>query len=374
MHSRRHVVGLAIAAVITPVGGALASGTAIRVNALGNLWDPNLSLGATAATRPGGRELEVDDRAIADAKRAGLGAINVTVGYVSGGDDPHEATLKSLDHWDGLIRLNPQDLLHVTRSGDMTQARSSGKVGIIYGFQNSVQIGTNLDHLPAYAARGVKVVQITYNDVNQFGGGSVGPEDQPLTPAGHRLVQALNDARVMVDLSHSCRQTCIDATAVSRQPVSINHTGCRALSDLPRNKTDAELRDVARRGGFVGIYSMPYLRPDGRAHASDAADHIAHALKVCGEDHVGIGTDGTATRIDDMAHFRAMNAKDYATRLAAGVATKGEAADVLPFVEELTGPGQYDLISVLLQRRRVPSRVIDKVLGSNFVDYSTRVW
>jgi membrane dipeptidase len=282
--------------------------------------------------------------------------------------------LESLDHWDGLIAQNAQDLLRITRVADFEAARASGRIGLIYGFQNAAQVGSDLDRIDLYARRGVRVVQLTYNDANMIGGGSSGPEDAPLTAMGARLIERLNGARLMVDLSHSCRQTCLDALKASRAPISINHTGCRALSDLPRNKSDEELRDVAQRGGFIGIYFMSFLRPDGHPRAADAADHIVHALKVCGEDHVGIGTDGTATRVDDMAHFRDVMAKDHAARVSAGVAAKGEAADVLPFMEDLSGPAQYARIANLLAGRGVRERVVDKVMGRNFIAYAGRVW
>ena len=116
-----------------------------------------------------------------------------------------------------------------------------------------------------------------------------------LTPFGHEVIDRLNANRVMVDLSHSGRNTCLEATRASKQPVSINHTGCRALNDLPRNKTDEELRLVASAGGFVGIYFMPFLNPAGHAMAQDVVANLDHAINVCGEDHVGIGTDGTVT-------------------------------------------------------------------------------
>ena len=79
---------------------------------------------------------------------------------------------------------------------------------------------------------------------------------------------------------------------------------------MPRNKTDEELRLVATRGGFVGIYFMPFLNPTRHATADDVVAHIEHAVDVCGEDHVGIGTDGPVTAIDDL--------EAYKTHLAAG--------------------------------------------------------
>jgi membrane dipeptidase len=122
------------------------------------------------------------------------------------------------------------------------------------------------------------------------------------------------------------------------------------------------------------MYFMPFLTLDGHPHAADAADHIVHALGVCGEDHVGIGTDGGPTGIDDLAGYQAALEKEIAERAAAGIGAKGERSDTYPFVVELRGPGQYATIADLLARRGVKSRVIDKVLGQNFVDYAGQVW
>ncbi|QUD87957.1 dipeptidase [Phenylobacterium montanum] len=372
--SRRGLLAGAVAASLAGPRAFAAPTDPIVVNALGNLWDPNLSLGEKNPIRPGGEVLEVDDRAIADARAARLSAINITVGYVAGPGDPHQETLKSLDRWDGLVAGNARDLTVVNRAADIAGAKAAGKIGLIYGFQNSVQVGEQLQHLDEYVRRGVRVFQLTYNDRNMMGGGSVAPEDTPLTPLGRQLVERLNSARVMVDLSHSGRQTCLDAIAASKAPISINHTGCRALTDLPRNKTDEELRLAAEKGGFVGIYFMPFLTPDGRPHASAAADHIVHALGVCGEDHMGLGTDGSATGVDDLVRYQSALAKEIAERRAAGVSAKGEGPDTYPFVVDLRGPGQYATIVDLLSRRGVKAAVIDKVLGRNFIDYAARVW
>ncbi|WP_411016323.1 membrane dipeptidase, partial [Salmonella sp. s51884] len=91
-------------------------------------------------------------------------------------------------------------------------------------------------------------------------------------------------------------------------------------TDLPRNKTDAELRGVAEKGGFVGIYFMPFLNLSGHASADDVVAHIEHALKVCGEDHVGIGTDGSVAAIDDMEAYKEALRLENAGRVAAGIA------------------------------------------------------
>jgi membrane dipeptidase len=225
-----------------------------------------------------------------------------------------------------------------------------------------------------FADLGVRVIQLTYNPANKIGGGSAAPENHGLTPFGHEVIDRLNAKRVMVDLSHSGRKTCLEATRASKQPVSINHTGCRALNDLPRNKTDEELRLVSSAGGFVGIYFMPFLNPAGHAMAQDVVAHLDHAINVCGEDHVGIGTDGTVTSIDDLKGYKSVLAEEVAARRKAGVSAAGERPDTLPFVVDLRGVNQfYDLAERLAARGYTTAR-IEKILGRNFVRYATDVW
>jgi membrane dipeptidase len=178
----------------------------------------------------------------------------------------------------------------------------------------------------------------------------------------------------MVDLSHSGERTCLEAARLSAQPISINHTGCRALTDMPRNKTDEELRLVASKGGFVGIYFMPFLNPSSVASAADVVAHIEHAVKVCGEDHVGIGTDGGTTAVDDIAAYRAAIRQEIAERKAAGISARGENPDTLPFVEDLSGPTQYRRLIALLEQRGHKAARIEKIMGGNFLRYARDVW
>jgi membrane dipeptidase len=378
MLSRRQTLALGTgafaAANLGRTAHAATSKGPIIVNALGGLLNANLELGQMAEFPPGGEALQIDKRAIAEAHASGVTAINVTLGYVFGNKDPHPLTLETLDQWDKVMAGSPKDLVLIRKAGDIAQAKADGKIGIIYGMQNAIQIGEHLERVDEYAARGVRIIQLTYNPANPLGDGSMAPENRGLTPLGRKVVDRLNAAKLMVDLSHSGEQTCLDAIKASKAPISINHTGCRALTDMPRNKTDAELRGVAEKGGFVGIYFMPFLSPDGHAHASDVVAHIEHALKVCGEDHVGLGTDGAITTVDDLGLYQAALDKEHNERVAAGIAAKGERSDTYPFTVDLRGVDQFRQLQGMLAARGVSARVIDKILGLNFVRYAERVW
>ncbi|MFC4912453.1 dipeptidase [Actinomadura gamaensis] len=342
------------------------------INALGGLENPNA--GPTGGPSATSRDLVVDGRALDDARASGLTAVNVTLGYVMGDFPPYEHTLDEIAVWDDLIAAHPENLLKVRTADDIRRADRDGRVGVIYGLQNAVQTGDDPARVTTLAKLGVRVVQLTYNPANQLGSGCMDPSDGGLTPSGRDIVDALNEQRLMVDLSHSGERTCLDAIAHSTRPVSINHTGCRALTDLPRNKSDAELRQVAERGGFVGIYFMPFLTPSGHATAEDVVAHLVHAVNVCGEDHVGIGTDGAVTAIDDLDAYRVRLAEEVAERARTGSGATGEAPDTLPFVPELTGPGQFHRLARLLAREGWSDDRIAKVMGANFLAFADRTW
>ena len=369
---RREFLSLAgAAALATPLSAQPSpSRDLIIVNALGGLVDMNVR----AEDQPEESRRTLSDRVIRDARASGLTAVNVTLGYVAGDEEPFEQTVREIARWEARLRSRPADLLKVLEAADILRARREDRIGIIYGFQNAAMMGSDASRVGVFADLGVRVVQLTYNVANALGDGSMAREGRGLTPFGREVVEQLNAHRLMVDLSHSGRQICLDAARASRAPISINHTGCRALVDLPRNKTDEELRLVASRGGFVGIYFMPFLSPDSVADAADVVAHLDHAVNVCGEDHVGIGTDGGTTGIDDMAAFRAAMRAEVAERRAAGIGAAGENPDTLPFVEQLSGPDQFRRLIALLERRGYTASRIEKIMGLNFVAFAREVW
>ena len=346
----------------------------IVINALGGLENPNLALGRPPGAPADTSQPDLDDRAIREARAAGLTAVNITLGYVSGSDDPYEYTVRTIGIWDRIIRDRPHDLVKVDTAADILRARDTGRIGVVYGFQNAAQVGDRLERIDTFGDLGVRVIQLTYNPSNQIGDGSMAPQNRGLTDFGHEVVARLNAQGIMVDLSHSGERTCLDAIAASARPISINHTGCRAICDLPRNKTDAELRGVADKGGFVGVYFMPFLNLSGHATAEDVVAHIDHAVNVCGEDHVGIGTDGSVTTIDDLDAYRDHLAQEVADRAKAGIGAKGERADTYPFVVDLRGVEQFRRLMQLLAARGYGEARIEKIMGLNFLAYAREIW
>jgi membrane dipeptidase len=367
MPDRRAFIGLVSAAAVTPAFAAVRDPIAgkIVINGLGGLGDPNAQ---------GDEADPFSARVLAEAHASGLTAVNCTLGYVSGKNDPFEQSVRDVAEYDALLRRHERDLLKVLTAADIRRAKAERKIGIIYGFQNGAMMGQDASRADIFANMGVRVFQLTYNPANQLGDGSMAPENRGLTAFGREVVERLNRNKVMVDLSHSGERTCLEAARFSSRPISINHTGCRAVTDLPRNKTDAELRLVAEKGGYVGIYFMPFLNLSGHVHAEDVVAHIDHAVNLCGEDHVGIGTDGSVTQIDDLKTYESALAKEIADRRAAGISAAGERPDTYPFAVDLRGPEQFRKLAGLLVAKGYTQRRIDKIMGENFLRFAEEIW
>jgi membrane dipeptidase len=131
---------------------------------------------------------------------------------------------------------------------------------------------------------------------------------------------------------------------------------------------------MADGGGVVGIYLMPFLTPGRVPTAADVVAHIEHALNVCGEDHVGIGSDLSITPIDGSDEYWSKHREFVAGRIANGIAAPAEDPEVLFTVPELNSHRRMDMIAAALSGRGHPDRVIEKVIGANWVRLFGEVW
>ena len=123
---------------------------------------------------------------------------------------------------------------------------------------------------------------------------------------------------------------------------------------------------------MFGVYRMPFLNPAGPPTASDVMDHIDHALGVCGEDHVGIGSDQGIVPLDVSGDFPSQFDAVSAQRSAAEIAAPRE--DTVPHVPELNTPRRMETIADMMAGRGHAGQAIEKVLGANFVRLSGEVW
>jgi membrane dipeptidase len=312
--------------------------------------------------------------ALADIRASGVTAINLTINDVGNGPNKFMSTVTNMAGIEHELLAHSDVLMKVLRSSDIQAAKSSHRLGIIYGCQDTTMLEGDLTRLAVFADLGVRIVQPTYNLRNIIGDGCMEKADGGLSKLGYDFIAEVNRLNLLLDLSHAGVKTIAEGIAASKAPMAITHTGCRALVDLPRNTPDAELKALADRGGVAGMYFMPFLRESGQPHGEDLIRHIEHAVNVCGEDHVGLGTDGSISGMPLTDAFRAQHKKNVEARQKAGVSAPGESADVLTIVIEYNDPLRFLHLADDLQRRGWSDARLEKLLGANFARLFTEVW
>ena len=313
---------------------------------------------------------------VTDVRESGMTCLHLTVGEVGSmpPDDAYDKAVASIARWEAEVDAHAATLVRVRTAADIRAAKASGRTGLLYGFQDGVCFETDLDRLTTFHRLGIRVIQPTYNRHNQLGDGCLEPVDGGLSERGREAVQRMNALGILVDLSHCGRVTAADAIRLSKRPVAFTHTGCAALADHPRNRTDAELRAVAATGGVAGIYVMPYLSAGHQPRAEDVIRHLEHAIDVAGEDHVSIGTDGTLSTITLTPEFIGNFAANVAKRKAAGIAAPQEFEDGYLFAADLNTPRRFEQIADRLSLRGHSDARIEKVLGANLLRVFEAAW
>jgi membrane dipeptidase len=289
-------------------------------------------------------------------------------------DAAFERNKEALRKWKARITAHPDVFLHVEKAADLERARDEHRLGIIFAFQGTEPLGEEADRIPMFREMGLRVMQLTHNRRNLVGDGCMEPGNAGLSKFGREVVERLNAEKLVIDLSHGSQRTTSEAIRASAAPVLIGHTGCRALADLPRNVADAELRALANKGGVAGIIFWPYLRVDTQPMAIDVIRHLEHAIKVCGEDHVGIGTDINVAPMKRTPEWERENREWIRDAKRDGVFTAVRPDDLCAFIPDLNVANRFELLAARLSARGHSDARIAKILGGNFTRVMRDVW
>jgi len=190
-----------------------------------------------------------------------------------------------------------------TTVAEIEAAHRDGVTAIIPCVENGHAMGQDLGALAEFRARGAVYMTLTHNGHNALADSS-NPRndlgDAPtrhggLSPLGRAAVAEMNRIGMMVDVSHTSKDTMLQAAALSRTPVIATHSCIHALCPVPRNLDDAQLDVLRETGGLVQITAVSgFVRPHGKPDqvtVSDYMDHLEYAVKRCGIAHVGISSD-----------------------------------------------------------------------------------
>jgi membrane dipeptidase len=322
------------------------------------------------STRP------VSDEYLNDARHSGLTCAVNTIPPI--GTTPPDTAFAQVVR--GLLERNREverhsdTLMHIRTTDDILAAKKSQRLGWIHTLQDGVAFETDLSRLTDLYDLGLRIVQPTYNRRNLLGDGCMEPADAGLSLTGAEAIERMNALGILVDLSHCGRRTAADAIRLSKRPVVFTHTGCAALADHPRNRTDEEFRAVSNGGGVSGIYVMPYLSGGRQPTAADVIRHLEHLIDIAGEDHVSIGTDGALSAIVVDDKYKKSFAEVTRERRRLGIAAPQETEDGYLFAAELNTPRRFETLGLMLAKRGHTSTRIEKILGRNLLRVFSETW
>ncbi len=224
---------------------------------------------------------------IEEVRSGGVDIVHATVGVW----EDLAGAMTRIGAFNHLCRHNA-DLIRVVRTVDeMHQAERDDVLGVVLGFQNSSMLGDDPEMAYVFADVGIRVVQVTYNIANHLGSSCWEPNDGGLTRAGHRMVAALNDAGVLIDISHVGDRTGREASEASTRPIAITHGNPRAFCDSPRNKPNDVIQAVTERGGVIGCTLYPLFMGGADVTRTAYCRMLADLAERFGVEHVAIGSD-----------------------------------------------------------------------------------
>ena len=278
-----------------------------------------------------------------------------------------DSSLKSIADWNDRIDNHSYIFIKATKAAHFKQAKKDGKLAVMYGHQNATMIENKVDRLDILHDLGTRCIQLTYNSRNLLGDGCTERTNAGLSEFGLAVVERMNELGIIVDLSHCGKQTTYDGIKFSKSPACFTHTMCESLyPGHPRAKTDKQIKAVALKGGMVGIAALGYFvgpDPGGKTTIETYLDHIDHAVKVAGLDHVGLCTDFQIHGIKAWATKETW----YEPRLKSFKPSYN--VKWPPWIPELDEPERFRNVTYGLFKRGYSERAIEKILGKNWLSY-----
>ncbi|MDR1874341.1 MAG: dipeptidase [Synergistaceae bacterium] len=250
-----------------------------------------------------GEQKVVERFYLEDLKNAGINVLICSL-FVPNEYVPEMALRVALDQV-GMLHCEMEEspgLFELCRSAsEVTKAVGAGRMALLLSFEGIEPLGGDLVLLRAFYELGVRFAGLTWSRRNQAADGchfhpltegTVGG----LTPFGVALLEEVERLGMILDVSHLNDAGFADVLRFARRPFIASHSNSRRLCDVARNLTDEQIRELASRGGVMGLNNMlNFVYPDGAPEGckiwEGLLDHARHIIDLAGPDHVGFGFD-----------------------------------------------------------------------------------
>lgn len=286
--------------------------------------------------------------------------------------DSARVTVDRLARWHQLLRRR-EDLLLIRHAHDVETAKLSGRIGIYFHSQGTDSIEDNLDLIDLYKALGVGMIQLAYNTKNRVGDGCEERTDAGLSRFGIKVIERLNEARIIVDCTHTGLRTSLEAVEFSSAPVVLSHSNPASVHASTRNVPNELIDAIAQSGGLIGAVGFPAMvGPSSRPSLDDFVAHIDAIVGRAGIDHVGLGLDYYWGQAGVASYEAAL--RDYNEAIASG--RWGAAYPPPPhyYPAGIETPRTLPNLTRRLLERGYSETDVHKVLGRNWLRVMKNVW
>ncbi|WP_187116745.1 dipeptidase [Anaerotruncus rubiinfantis] len=176
---------------------------------------------------------------------------------------------------------------------EISAANAAGRLAAVLTVEGGSALAGELSRVRRLRECGVRMLTLTWNGANELAGGTAAdPMAQGFTPFGRKAVAALEDAGIIVDVSHLSDKAFWELSDFARRSFVASHSNLRSVCDHPRNLTDDQFRRIVELGGLVGVnFYIRFLAPEGEPSFDGLAAHIERMLLLGGEDAVALGSD-----------------------------------------------------------------------------------
>lgn len=223
-----------------------------------------------------------------EAKEGGLSTIHVTIAYW----ENTQETLANIGDWHRLFRQHADLIMPVKNAADVVEAKQTGKVGIVFGFQNCSPIEDDLRLVQVFHELGVRIMQLSYNNQSLLATGCYEDNDPGITRFGKEVIAEMNRVGMVIDMSHSAERSTLEAIDLSSRPIAITHANPSFFHDALRNKSTIVLGALGASGGMLGLSLYPFhLKGGSDCTLDDFCGMAARAAEIIGVEHLGIGSD-----------------------------------------------------------------------------------
>ncbi|WP_181995681.1 dipeptidase [Clostridium sp. AM58-1XD] len=282
-------------------------------------------------------------------------------------------TIKGIAEW--YDRINKDErLLQVLKVDDIYKAKKEKKLGIIFSFQGTNHIQSDISLLEIYYRLGLRQILLCYNKKNAVGDGCEEPSNGGLSIFGEKVIKEMNRLGIVVDLAHTGYRTTMEAMEVSDKPCIFSHGNPYNVHHSPRNLKDEQVIKIAKMGGVIGINGFPTFVSDSRQpDINQLIDHIDYYTKLIGIDHICIGLDYCESMAGVIPDDVAM--KEYTYRIETGQwSPKTYPPPPYHFPKEIEIPDMMPNIVPALKARGYADSDIKKILGENYIRVLNEVW